>query len=67
MRIITQKGKKSVKLLTYGAERNLINYVAENSTWLQLDVGFNTFTVTTDEGKAALTTTIYHTNLFEGV
>lgn len=67
VRIITQKGKKSVKLLTYGVERNLINYVAENSVWLQLDIGSNTFTVTADEGKAALNTTIYHTNLFEGV
>lgn len=67
VRITTQKGQKSVKLLTYGVERNLINYVAENSKWLQSTVGENKFTVTTDSGSSYLRTTIAETDLFEGV
>lgn len=66
-RITTQKGQKSVKLLIYGVERNLINYIGENSIWLQASVGENEFTLTAESGVSNLTTTIRQTNLFEGV
>lgn len=67
VRINTLKGQKSVKLITYGVERNLINYISENSIWLQLNTGSNLFSVTMDEGNMSLSTTIRHTDLFEGV
>ena len=66
-RITTIKGQKSAKLITYGTATNIINYVMKNSTWLQLSSGENQFAVTTVSGSSFLTTTLYHTDLFEGV
>lgn len=66
-RITTIKGQKSAKLITYGTTTNIINYVMKNSTWLQLNSGENQFAVTTVSGSSFLTTTLYHTDLFEGV
>lgn len=67
IRINTLQGKKSAKLIIYGTERNLINSVAQGSKWLQLDIGYNNFIVSSDSGQSYLTATIHHTNLYEGV
>lgn len=67
IRIITQNGKKSATLITYGVSRNLIKYVSKGSKWLQVEPGTNNFVIDYSSGKNTLTATFYHTDLFEGV
>lgn len=66
--INTEKGHKTATLLRSGVESNLFNYVAEGSTWLQLELGNNEFTYDVGTGnKADLSVTIRHFDLYEGV
>lgn len=43
VRIITDKGKKSVTLTRNNTDINIINYIRKGLTWLNLSVGDNTF------------------------
>lgn len=66
--INTEKGKKSVTLLREGVETNLFNYLMDDITWLQLEVGGSAFVYEVESGYASdLLVTIKHRNLFEGV
>lgn len=66
--INTETGNKSITLLRNGVETNLFNYLAEGSTWLQLELGNNEFCYTTQSGVLTdLNVTIRHYDLIEGV
>lgn len=66
--ICTEPGNKTVTLLRNGVITNLFNYVMEDSTWLQLDIGGNEFVYTVETGDPTdLFVTFRHHALFEGV
>lgn len=66
--INTQKGKKSVQVFRDGEYVNLFNYVAEGSTWLQLQPGDNLFTYEADnESVVYMDINFVHEQLYEGV
>lgn len=65
--INTAKGHKSVNKISNGIKTNVINYVQENSTWFQLEVGINKFTYTADQNEELLKVEIESNLLYEGV
>lgn len=66
--IDTRPGKKSVTLTRAGVTTNIINFVEQGSTWLQLEPAGSTFVYEVGEGSATnLTVTFRHTDLYEGV
>lgn len=66
--ITTERGNKTVTLLRSGIETNLFNYLMENITWLQLEVGGSAFVYEISSGLISdLLVTIKHRDLFEGV
>ena len=68
MTIDTRPGKKSVTLLRSGVTTNIINYVMQGSTWLQLPANGGTFVYEVGTGSATnLSVTFKHVNLYEGV
>lgn len=50
--INTNSGQMGVSLYRGGVQTNLLNYVAQNSTWLRIAPGENTFTFTVESGDA---------------
>lgn len=62
--IDTNRGRKSVTHIVDGVAKNYINTIMPGSTWLQLGVGKNAFSYTTDEG--AINLGVYHTNNYLG-
>lgn len=67
IRINTRRGEKSVKLIRYGVEFNLINVLRARSSWLQLSRGNNAFTFSAFSGLNNMFITFTHTDLFGGV
>ena len=66
--IDTRPGKKSVTLLRSGVTTNIINYVMQGSSWLQLPANGGTFVYEVGTGSATnLSVTFRHVNLYEGV
>ena len=66
--IDTRPGHKSVKLLRSGVETNLVNYIKQGSSWLQLPPNGGTFVYTVGTGSVNnRTVTFRHVPLFEGV
>lgn len=61
----TSTGQKSVTYVHEGVSHNYINTLMEGSKWLQMGLGANEFSYTTDEGECTLG--IYHTNMYIGV
>lgn len=50
--INTSSGQMGVTLYRNGAQTNLLNYVAQGSTWLRIAPGENNFTFTVESGDA---------------
>lgn len=50
--INTNSGQMGVTLYRGGVQTNLLNYVVQNSTWLRITPGENTFTFTLESGDA---------------
>ena len=65
--ITTGVGEKAIKLTRNGITTNAFNMIADGSSWLQLPVEGAVFVYTAESGFSALTVTIKHYNLFEGV
>lgn len=66
--ITTGQGNKTVTLIRNAEEVNIFNYLAKNSTWLQLEENNSDFVYTVDSGVLTdLVITIKHYDLFEGV
>lgn len=63
----TNQGYKKVMLEHNGDVENIFNYWDDESTWLQLDIGGNTYLYGADSGAENLTIEISHYDLFEGV
>ena len=68
MTIDTRRGHRSVTMTdSHGQEINLINYLGENSTWLQVPVGGATFGYTASVDVNHMKVSIQVENLYEGV
>lgn len=65
--IDTNKGQKSITLSRSGEKINLINYLADGSTWLILEPGINSYEYTTTYGQTNVELSIEHTDLYQGV
>ena len=65
--ISTTKGHKSVHKISNGIKTNAINFVANGSTWFQLEVGNNKYTYTADVNEELLKVEIEANLLYEGV
>jgi phage-related protein len=65
--INTRDRNKSVKLERDGVVSNVINTIAQDSTWLKAAIGVDNFTYATVYGDENLNLTIYYNNLFQGV
>lgn len=63
--IDTVQGQKSITLVRGGVSTNVIDTLVAGSTWLQLDVGVNTYSYTMLAGNFDLY--VYHTNKYMGV
>lgn len=67
VRIDTRRGEKSVILLSHGETTNILNRITQDSKWLTLPTGENTFTFGCVYGDTNLDV-IYHVSaLYEGV
>ena len=65
--IDTNKGQKSITLSRSGEKVNLINYLTEDSTWLTLSPGINSFEYVTEYGQMNVELSIQHSDLYQGV
>ena len=65
--INTNKGNKSITLLRSGAKSNLINYLKDESIWLVLEPGINSFEYVTEYGQMNVELSIEHADLYQGV
>lgn len=65
--IDTLPGQKSAILQRDGASINLLNYIAQGSTWLRMIVGDNVFSYTADQGADQMLVRFTVTPLYEGV
>lgn len=66
LRINTNKGSKSIKKIVNGVETNIINYLENGSTWLQLEAGANNFTYSVNSAERLEVVFEYH-HQYEGV
>lgn len=66
LRINTNKGSKSIKKIVNGTETNIINYLENGSTWLQLEAGTNSFTYSVNSAERLEVIFEYHHH-YEGV
>lgn len=66
LRVNTNKGSKSIIKIVDGVETNIINYLANGSTWLQLDAGVNDFTYDVNNADRLEVIFEYH-HQYEGV
>ena len=67
LNVNTNKGEKSILLYREGEEYNLINYLTDDSEWLEARTGQNSFTVSTVYGDENYTLDLAWSELFEGV
>ena len=67
IRISTIKGNKSVILTRNGTDTNIINNIAKNITWFQLEPGDNLFTYEATEGLQDLSVTFIYDRIYAGV
>ena len=67
IKINTNKGQKSIVKISNGEETNLINSLSGDSTWLQLDTGYNHFTFATDTSDKWVKVEIEYNHQYEGV
>ena len=66
--INTSAGSKSITIThSTGETVKALHRLADGSTWLQFAVGDNYIAYTADSGKAAMTVSIEHSDLFVGV
>lgn len=65
--INTTQGKHGVTLIRAAQEFNIFNAITRGSTWLQLDVGENTFGATAELGADLLRFTLTAAERYEGV
>ena len=66
--INTNAGSKSITIThSTGETVKALHRLADGSTWLQFAVGDNYIAYTADSGKAAMTVSIEHSDLFVGV
>lgn len=66
LRVNTNKGSKSIVKIVNGIETNIINYLANGSTWLQLEAGANNFTYSVNDADRLEIIFEYH-HQYEGV
>lgn len=66
LRVNTNKGSKSIIKIVDGVETNIINYLANGSTWLQLDADANDFTYDVNNADRLEVIFEYH-HQYEGV
>lgn len=67
IRINTNKGSKSIIKISDGEETNIINSLSGDSTWLQLDTGYNHFTYATDASDRWVKVEIEYNHQYEGI
>ncbi len=69
LRINTNKGQKSVKLLSYGTETNVISCldISNGAEWITLESGNNTLSFDASSGGDNINCYISYDNLYEGV
>lgn len=67
IKINTNKGQKSIIMISDGVETNIINKLGGSSTWLQLESGFNNFTYSTDSSDQFLKVEFDYNHQYEGV
>lgn len=65
--IDTNKGQKSITLSRSGEKINLINYLTDESAWLTLEHGINSYEYTTVYGQMNVELSVEHTDLYQGV
>ena len=65
--IDTRRGHKSVTLISNGVTSNILNYMAQNSKWLNLIVGDNIFSYEAAGGSEYLTINIALQPIYEGM
>lgn len=65
--IDTSYGAKSIILTRNGVETNIYRYMDVDSTFLQLDIGDNTFRYDADDGLSNLEVTVYFAQKYLGV
>lgn len=63
----TRRGSKGLTLVRDGFESNIINCMAEGSTWLQLPIGETVFALDADSNAELLDVRIHHDTLYQGV
>lgn len=67
VRVNTRRGEKSVTLLRYGQEINLINHIRRDSKWVRLLPGLNELSYECEEGQSLTTVCVSMRRLYEGV
>lgn len=65
--ITTHTNNKKIKLIRNAVERNIFNSLRENSTFLQLEAGDNTFTYSADKGNENMDITFKFYSHYEGI
>ena len=65
--VFTQYGEKRVELTRGGQTTDVSHYLDPDSTYLQLEVGANSFSYNADSNLNALEVTIFHNNQYLGV
>lgn len=65
--INTNVGEKSIELIRDGATYNAMGYMAQNSSWFELQSGDNVFTYDADSGNSYLQLTFTTSILYSGV
>lgn len=65
--INTKRGEKSIKYISDGVEKNIINRVDRSSKWFTLQAGDNIFSYVCDSGAENLTISVELQLIYEGV
>ena len=65
--INTNVGEKSIELIRDGVTYNAMGYMAQDSTWFNLEAGDNVFTYDADSGNSYLQLTFTTSILYSGV
>ena len=65
--ITTYPNNKKVTLIRDAVEKNIFNYLTQGSTFLEVGVGDNIFTFSTDEGNENLDIVFKHYSQYKGI
>lgn len=65
--ITTYPNNKKIKLVRNAKETNIFNYLTKGSTFLEIGVGDNIFTFSTDEGSGNLGIVFKHYSQYKGI